>query len=111
MIPIKVTKKEIEKIKKEYFEKHKIIGTDIPVTLTDQTAKIIAESRKIRRRWLTSIDKSHKMSKWHTEIRSPAGTPRFYGVRECKNCGFEQIEHPAGRFMDNELKRKCPGKL
>lgn len=111
MKPIKVTKKEIEKIKKEYFENHKIEGTNKPVILDDHMAEYIIKSRKYREQWLNSIHKSHKMTKWHAEIRSPAGTPRFYAVRKCKNCEYEQIEHPAGRFMDSELKRKCPGKL
>jgi hypothetical protein len=110
MKQIIVTKKEIEKVKKEYFEKHKIEGTNKPVILDDNIAEYVIKARKYREQWLKSIDKSHKMSKWHSEIRSPAGTPRFYGVRECKNCGFEQLEHAAGRFMDNELKRKCLGK-
>lgn len=108
---ITVTKREIEKIKKEYREKHKVEGTNRPVILDDNLAEYILKSRKYRKQWLESVDKTHKMSKWHSEIRSPAGTPRFYGVRECKICGFEQMEHPAGRFMDEQLKRKCPGKL
>lgn len=110
MDKLKATKKEIEKVKKEFLKEHKIIGTNRPVILDDLSAKIIVESRKIRKNWLNSIHKSHKMTKWRTEVRAPAGAARFYGVRNCKNCGFEQIEHPAGRFMDGELKRECRGK-
>lgn len=106
---IVITKKEIEAIKKEYREKHKIEGTNKPVILDDNLAEYILKARKYREQWLNSIHKSHKMNKWHSAIRSPAGTPRFYGVRECKNCGFEQMEHPAGRFMDEQLKRPCAG--
>ena len=50
---------------------------------------------------------SHKMTEWYTDVRSPCGTPRFYGVRECKLCGAEQAEHPAGKFSDDELVEPC----
>ena len=49
---------------------------------------------------------SHKMSKWYCDVRAPAGTPRFYSVRECKKCGEEEIKHPAGHFV-NELIKPC----
>lgn len=52
---------------------------------------------------------SHKMDEWYTDIRAPAGTPRFYGVRECKACGAEEIQHPAGHFLDDDLKYPCAG--
>ena len=47
------------------------------------------------------------MNEWHTEIRAPVGTPRFYAVRQCKICDYEQSEHPAGRFIDHQLKMAC----
>lgn len=52
---------------------------------------------------------SHKMSKWRTEILAPAGTPRFYGVRNCKVCGEEEWSHPAGHFL-HKLGYSCVGK-
>ena len=45
-------------------------------------------------------DPSHIMTEWRTEIRCPGSTPRFYGVRNCKNCGEEELKHPAGHFME-----------
>lgn len=53
------------------------------------------------------IHNTHIMTEWHTEIRSPAGTPRFYGVRECKKCKAEESKHPAGHFIDEELYTAC----
>lgn len=50
---------------------------------------------------------SHVMGEERSEIRAPAGTPRFYGVRECVNCEAEEIEHPAGHFWDEELEHPC----
>ena len=55
------------------------------------------------------IHESHAMGEEYCDIRAPAGTPRFYGVSECNNCGAEVIEHPAGFFMDSELFEKCEG--
>lgn len=52
---------------------------------------------------------SHEMTEWRTEIRAPAGTPRFYGVRECTACGGEEMQHPAGHFL-NRLSFPCTGK-
>lgn len=52
-------------------------------------------------------DPSHKMSKWQTDVRAPAGTPRFYSVSSCKLCGAEMIKHPAGERMDDDLTRLC----
>jgi ribosomal protein S27E len=52
---------------------------------------------------------SHSMTKWRTEARAPAGTSRFYAVRNCKNCKHEQSYHAAGTFSDAELKTKCVG--
>jgi len=50
---------------------------------------------------------SHKLGKSHSEIRCPGSEPRFYGVRECKHCGAEEMRHPAGEFMDELLSRPC----
>lgn len=70
-------------------------------------AKARARKREIR----SKIDKSHKLTKWHTDIRAPAGTPRFYGVRHCKYCELEEIEHAAGHIIDPGLFKKCLGKI
>ncbi|MFH1547118.1 MAG: hypothetical protein ABIC57_01375 [bacterium] len=53
-------------------------------------------------------DSTHKMSEWRTEIRSPCGTGRFYNVRECKICGEEELQHPAGHFFNNLLSKCKP---
>lgn len=45
-----------------------------------------------------TIHPTHQMGDWHTDIRAPAGTPRFYSVRECTLCGAEELQHPAGHF-------------
>jgi len=50
---------------------------------------------------------SHRMGKWYTDVRCPASTSRFYTIRECKKCGYEQFIHNAGRFSDKELTRGC----
>ena len=54
-----------------------------------------------------SIHTSHRMGKPFTDVRSPAGTPRFYGVRQCKDCKAEEIHHAAGQFTDDDLGRPC----
>lgn len=53
------------------------------------------------------IHVSHHMGKFYTDVRAPAGTSRFYGVRECKGCGAEEIEHAAGQFTDDDLGKPC----
>ena len=53
------------------------------------------------------IHASHRMGKSYADVRAPAGTPRFYSVRQCKGCGAEAIEHPAGQFTDDDLVRAC----
>lgn len=53
-----------------------------------------------------AVHPSHKLGRERSEIRSPVGTPRFYGVRACK-CGAEIAEHPAGLFIDDELFEPC----
>lgn len=52
-------------------------------------------------------NKSHVMSEWRIEIRCPASTPRFYSVRNCAVCGYEEMIHAAGHFMDDELILAC----
>jgi hypothetical protein len=54
-----------------------------------------------------SIHKSHRMSKSYVDVRSPAGTPRFYSVRQCKGCKGEEILHAAGQFTDDDLVKTC----
>ena len=46
------------------------------------------------------------MTKWRTEILAPAGTPRFYGVRNCTRCKLEEWKHAAGHFL-NGLEKSC----
>ena len=53
------------------------------------------------------IHSSHRMGKSFTDIRAPAGTPRFYGIRRCRDCEGEEIEHAAGQFTDDDLVRPC----
>lgn len=53
------------------------------------------------------IHQSHNMTEWRTEIRAPAGTPRFYSVRDCKACGGEESKHLAGHFIDEWLHDPC----
>jgi hypothetical protein len=47
------------------------------------------------------------MGKSYSDVRAPAGTPRFYSVRQCKGCGAEEIEHAAGQFTDDDLVKTC----
>jgi len=105
-----ITKKDIEKFKKQYAEEgHMVIGSNppIPVELSDGIAKLLIQNERRRKEWLNSIHPSHEMNEWHTEVRSPCGTSRFYRVRQCIYCEGEQAEHPAGRFIDPELLRPC----
>ena len=53
------------------------------------------------------IHVSHRMGKFFTDVRAPAGTSRFYGVRQCKGCGAEEIGHAAGQFTDDDLGKLC----
>lgn len=53
------------------------------------------------------IHESHRMGKPFTDVRAPAGTPRFYGVRQCRDCEGEEIEHAAGQFTDDDLVKPC----
>jgi hypothetical protein len=62
-----------------------------------------------REKQKAKIHSSHELGKEYIDIRCPGSTPRFYGVRECKLCGVEMIEHPAGLFIDENLFYKCPG--
>lgn len=54
-----------------------------------------------------SIHSSHRLTKWKTEIRSPAGTARFYSVRHCKDCDAEEMRHAAGHFGLEQLQKEC----
>lgn len=54
-----------------------------------------------------AVHNSHKMRKAQSRILSPKGTPRMYGIRKCQQCKLEQAEHPAGKFMDDGLEKKC----
>lgn len=53
------------------------------------------------------IHESHRMGKAFTDVRCPASTPRFYGVRQCQNCGSEEIAHAAGQLTDDNLVKPC----
>ncbi len=57
----------------------------------------------------TPIHPSHKIGKEFTDIRCPASTPRFYGVRQCTVCKAETIGHPAGQFTSEYLTEPCCG--
>lgn len=106
---MEITQKEIDAIKKEFYEEHTIIGTDKPVVLDDETATIILKSRKRHEEWVNSVHSSHEMTDWYAKILAPVGTPRFYSCRHCKKCEGMQYHHPAGKFMEGELKMKCEG--
>ncbi len=106
---IEITLEEIEALKEEWFKTKTYHGTDKPIVLDDKTAEIIINRRKYEEAWKNSVHESHEMCNWRTEIMAPAGTPRFYAYRQCKNCGGEQYHHPAGKFMDPELEEKCVG--
>ena len=104
---IEITLEEIEEVKKEYFENHKIHGTDKPVILNDTSAQAIINSRKYHEEFLNAVHPSHDMDDWQTKIMAPAGTARFYAYRQCKNCEYEQYHHPAGKFIDHQLESEC----
>ena len=53
------------------------------------------------------IHESHRMGRSFSDVRAPAGTPRFYSVRRCIGCEGEEIEHAAGQFTDDDLVRPC----
>ena len=53
------------------------------------------------------IHKSHRMGKSFSDVRAPAGTQRFYSVRQCKGCNGEEIQHAAGQFTDDDLVKAC----
>lgn len=96
--PFKPTKKEIEDYKKTISKSNKI---------SDDLASRIIEGKKRFEHWKEDINSSHEMTDWYTKIKAPAGTPRFYACRSCKNCGGEQYHHPAGKFKDSELLKEC----
>jgi hypothetical protein len=78
-----------------------------PVVLKDMTAAALITSRRRHEEWLDSVHESHDMTDWYGEVKAPAGTARMYSVRQCKNCEYEQYEHPAGQFVDVQLTREC----
>jgi hypothetical protein len=54
-----------------------------------------------------TIHKTHRMGKAFSDVRMPADTPRFYSVRQCRDCKGEEIEHAAGQSTDDELVKPC----
>ncbi len=106
----RITKKEINEIKKEFLQ-HTVIGSDPPrpVKISTLSAQSVIRSRRCHQEWLDSVHDSHDMTDWYGEIKSPVGTARFYSVRKCKNCEYEQYEHPAGKFIDGPLTLECEG--
>lgn len=56
-----------------------------------------------------AVHPSHKMTAFRSEILAPAGTPRFYAVRNCTVCEKEEWEHAAGHFLHG-LDNVCSGK-
>lgn len=103
------TPAEIEEVKREYREEHTVIGTDKPVIIKEATAIAVLSSRKRHKDYINSVHESHDMTDWESKIMAPAGTERFYSYRECTKCEGAQFHHPAGRFIDNELKKECMG--
>lgn len=53
------------------------------------------------------IHESHRMGKVFSDVRAPAGTPRFYSVKQCRGCQGEEIAHAAGQFTDDDLVAPC----
>lgn len=103
-----VTKKEIDEIKREFYEEHTVIGTENePVIINDRIAELLLISRKRLKDYLNSVHESHDMEDWGTEVMAPAGTARLYSYRKCKDCGGAQYYHTAGRFIDPELTKDC----
>lgn len=54
-----------------------------------------------------SIHESHRMGKAFSDVRAPAGTPRFYRIQQCRGCEGEEIAHAAGQFTDDSLVKPC----
>lgn len=79
------------------------------LTLKSRRSYIAKKSKERINNWKKSVHESHDMTTWKPEIRSPAGTLRFYSVRKCKCCEAEQMFHSAGKFMDNDLLKECKG--
>jgi hypothetical protein len=103
------SRRQINAVKREFRTKHTYHGTNKPVIIDDNAAINILSGRKSFREFRDGWHKSHRMTKWQSEIRAPASTARFYSVRRCKKCGHEQMYHAAGRFIDSELKKECRG--
>jgi queuine/archaeosine tRNA-ribosyltransferase len=104
---MEITEEEIQNVKKEYLEEHTYIGTDKPVVLDDKTAAYVIFGRRRFQEYLNSVDESHEMTEWRTEIMAPSGTARYYSYRQCKKCEYEQYYSVAGRFIDPQLTRRC----
>ncbi len=63
--------------------------------------------RGTKKRAIEVPHSSHRMQrKWRSEILAPAGTPRFYSVRNCIACKEEEWQSAAGHFL-NGLIKKC----
>ena len=99
------TENEIQEVIKEYRKKcyH---GTNTPIELDERMALYILGSRKRLNDYINSVHESHDMTDWYSEVKCPCDTSRFYKTRKCKNCEGEQYYHPAGRFIDPELKEE-----
>ena len=102
----KFSQEEIDVVKEEYSKK-KMIGSDEFCSINDKTATYVLTGRKRLEEYLNSVHPSHNMTEWYTEVKAPAGTPRFYRVRHCEDCEGEQYYHAAGRFIDPELTHRC----
>ena len=118
----KAEKKE-ERKKKSPFYEYKKQYNDLfqPMLKTKDRAdhdRILSERKAIEKKMEKSygkyalyrsapIHRTHKMGKWHSEVLAPAGTPRFYEVRDCIKCGAGEAHHAAGNFVDKELYEEC----
>jgi hypothetical protein len=51
-------------------------------------------------------DETHKLTEWKSTILAPSGTARFYSIRNCKTCGYEEADGNA-HLMDLELLKPC----
>lgn len=49
---------------------------------------------------------SHEMTEWKSTILAPSGTERFYSIRHCKHCGYEEASGNA-HLMDYDLLKPC----
>jgi hypothetical protein len=66
---------------------------------------------RARRDWkdrLARIHPTHELGMEQNEFLAPTGIPRFYGVRRCLKCAAGIVQHPAEKFIDDELFAPCP---